>query len=44
MNQCKNSVEYFGYFEHKNYIYLIIELCECSLDQVIKNKKLMLKK
>ena len=43
MNKCKNSVEYFGYFEHKNYIYIIIELCDCSLEQVIKNKKLNVK-
>ena len=43
MNEYKNSVEYFGYFEYKNFIYLIMELCNCSLAQKIKNKKLNIK-
>ena len=43
MNKCENSVKYFGYFEYKNFIYLIIELCDCSLAQIINNKKLNIK-
>ena len=43
MNEYKNSVEYFGYFEYKNFIYLIMELCNYSLAQKIKNKKLNIK-
>ena len=40
MNQCENSIKYFGDFEYKNKIYLIMELCDCSLDQIIKEKKI----
>ena len=40
MNECENSVKYFGYFERNNLIYLIMELCNYSLAQKIKNKKL----
>ena len=43
MNQCENSIKYFGYFEYKNMIYLIMELCDCSLAQIINEKKLNVK-
>ena len=40
MNERENSVKYFGYFERNNLIYLIMELCDCNLYQIIKEKKL----
>ena len=33
MNKCENSIKYFGYFEYKNLIYLIMELCDYNLEQ-----------
>ena len=43
MNNCENSVKYFGKFRDKKLIYLIMELCDCSLDQIINKKKLNIK-
>ena len=40
MNKCENSIKYYGYFIKENLIYLIMELCYCSLAQIIKEKKL----
>ena len=40
LNNCENSVKYYGYFKEGNLIYLIMELCESSLDQITKEKKL----
>ena len=39
MNDCQNSIKYFGYFKDCNYFYIIMELCEFSLDKVINEKK-----
>ncbi len=39
MNNCENSIKYFGHFKDKNLVYLIMELCDCSLDQIINEKK-----
>ena len=39
MNQCENSIKYFGYFKEENLFYLVIELCDCSLVQIIKDKR-----
>ena len=43
MNKCENSIKYYGYFKVEKLTYLIMELCDCSLDQIIKNKKLNVK-
>ena len=43
MNNCENSIKYYGSFKEENLIYLIMELCDCSLEQKIKNKKLSIK-
>ena len=43
MNNCENSIKYYGCFKEENLIYLIMELCDCSLEQKIKNKKLSIK-
>ena len=40
MNKSENSIKYFGFFIKDNIIYLIMELCDCSLDQIITEKKL----
>ena len=40
MNKCENSIKYFGYFKEENLIYLIMELCDCNLNQIINEKKL----
>jgi hypothetical protein len=40
MNKSKNSIKYFGFFIKDNLIHLIMELCDCSLDQIITEKKL----
>jgi serine/threonine protein kinase len=40
--KCENSVKYFGSFEYENFIYLIMEKCDISLDK-IKDKKLSIK-
>ena len=40
MNKCENSTKFIGYFEEENLIYIIMELCDYSLAQKIKNKKL----
>ena len=42
LNKCENSIKYFGSFEYENFIYLIMEKCDSSLDK-IKNKKLSIK-
>ena len=44
MNKCENSIKYFGYFKDENLIYLIMELCDFSLTQIINEKKETLKK
>ena len=38
LNECKNSIKFFGYFQEENFIYLIMELCDCSLNEIIKTK------
>ena len=43
MNKYENSVKYYGCFKYQNYIYLVMELCDCSLDVIIKEKKLNIK-
>ena len=43
MNECENSIKYYGFFIEENLIYLIMELCDCSLAQMIKEKKLNIK-
>ena len=43
LNECENSIKYFGKFRDNNKIYLIMELCDCSLDQIINEKKLTAK-
>ena len=40
MNKSENSIKYFGFFIKDNLIYLIMELCDCSLEQIITEKKL----
>ena len=40
LNECKNSIKFFGYFQDENFIYLIMELCDCSLNKIIKKKNL----
>ena len=39
MNESENSIKYYGFFIKENIIYLIMELCDCSLDQIIDEKK-----
>ena len=29
LNGCKNSIKFFGYFQDEDFIYLIMELCDC---------------
>ena len=43
MNKCENSIKYYGCFQKENFIYLIMELCDCSLDQLINEKNLNVK-
>ena len=43
MNKCENSIKYYGYFKEDNLIYLIMELCDYSLAQKIKEKNLNIK-
>ena len=43
MNKCENSIKYFGSFKDKKLIYLIMEICDYSLAQITKNKKLDVK-
>ena len=43
LNKCENSIKYFGSFRDNNIIYLVMELCDCSLDQIINEKKLSAK-
>ena len=31
INKCENSIKYYGYFKEENLIYLIMELCDCSI-------------
>ena len=38
MNNSENSIKYYGYFKDKNLIYLIMELCDCNLSQMIEKK------
>ena len=40
VNKCENSTKLIGYFEEENLIYIIMELCDYSLTQRIKDKKL----
>ena len=39
LKECENSINFFGNFQEENYIYLIMELCDCSLVQIINEKK-----
>ena len=39
MNKCENSIKYYGKFIDKDKIYLIMELCDYSLAQIIDEKK-----
>ena len=43
MNKCENSIKYYGYFKEEKLTYLIMELCDCSLAQIIEDKKLNVK-
>ena len=43
MNECENSVKYYGFFKKENLIYLIMELCDYNLNQIISEKKLNVK-
>ena len=43
MNKCENSIKYYGYFKEDNLIYLIMELCDNSLDKILKDKKFNMK-
>ena len=38
LNECENSIKYFGYFKEENLIYLIMEFCDCNLYQIINKK------
>ena len=38
MNDCENSVKYFGFFRKENLIYLIMEFCDGNLNQIINEK------
>ena len=38
LNECENSIKYFGYFKEENFIYLIMELCDCNLNKIKKQK------
>ena len=38
LNECENSIKYFGYFQDENFIYLIMELCDYSLNNLIRSK------
>ena len=40
MNKCENSIKYYGFFKEENLIYLIMELCDYNLNQIINEKKL----
>ena len=44
MNNYDNSIKYYGHFIDKDLIYLIMELCDFSLDELTKKKNLILKK
>ena len=39
MNSYDNSIKYYGLFQDKNLIYLIMELCDFSLEELLTNKK-----
>ena len=39
MNKCENSIKYYGKFIDKDKIYLIMELCDWCLAQIIDEKK-----
>ena len=41
MKISDNSIKYFGFFKEEDYIYLIMELCDYNLNQIIKEKKLL---
>ena len=38
MNKCENSIKYYGNFKDNDKIYLIMELCDYSLDEIINEK------
>ena len=38
LNDCENSIKYFGYFQDENFIYLIMELCDYSLNNLLRSK------
>ena len=39
LKECENSINFFGYFKEEKYIYLIMELCDYNLEQIINEKK-----
>ncbi len=39
MNECENSIKFYGIIIEEYYIYLIMELCDCNLAQIINEKK-----
>ena len=43
MNECENSIKYFGFFIKENLLYIIMELCDCSLDEILKTKQINVK-
>ena len=38
LKKCENSIKFFGYFQDEDFIYLIMELCDYSLNKIIKKK------
>ena len=40
LKECENSINFFGYFKEENFVYLIMELCDGSLNKIIKTKNL----
>ena len=43
LNECENSTKLFGYFKDNNYFYFVMEKCDCSLAQIINEKRLNVK-
>ena len=38
MMKCENSVQFIDFFKDREYYYIIMELCDCNLDEYIKEK------
>ena len=36
LNECENSIKYYGFFIKENFTYLVLELCDCNLEQIIE--------